>query len=137
MSTLVKMLLHCPDVPPMTILGPRVCLADIHYMCGKTHNEYGLHMVPDFLDAAQRNLDLVRKIRGIDWDAQGKPLIDISFAVELGDACTADPKDYGYVFIGARGTLPLSTLHKFVEYSTNLSRISGVGYFDAYYARLG
>lgn len=134
MSTLVKMLLHCPDVPPMTILGPRSCLSDIHYMCGKTHNEYGLHMVPDFLDAAQRSLELVRKMRGIAWDAEGK---HIHFAVELGDVSNANPSDYGYVFIAARDTVPLATQYKYVDYATVTQRIPGVGYFDAYYVHLG
>lgn len=94
-------------------------------------------MVPDFLDAAQRSLELVRKMRGIAWDAEGKPFLDIQFAVELGDASNADPKDYGYVFIGARDIVPLETQYRYVNYATVTQRIPGVGYFDAYYVHLG
>lgn len=137
MKTLVKMLLHCPDVPPMTLLGPTSCLAEIHALCGKTHNEHGLHQVPDIFFAALDNIDGYRNMFGIKWDAEGNPLHEVRCVIELGDANLAEPSDYSYVHIAERTTVENKHLLRYVKYGSNTSRIPGCGFFSAYYCYLG
>jgi len=137
MKRLVKMLLHCPDVLPMTLLGPTSCLSEIHALCGKTHNEHGLHQVPDIFSAANFNVELYRNSFGIKWDAEGKPFNEVKCVIEIGDANVADPSDYSYVHINERTTVENKHLLRYVNHGSNTSRIPGIGFFSPYYCYLG
>lgn len=130
--TLLRMLIHSPDVPAMTILGPTSCLSEVYQLCGKDRNQHGIHLIPDMFANARQSIELHNKILA----ESGRANVDFRVVVEIGDLQCANPEDFAYVFIMGVSTVRVSDVLRFLNYCDR-QMITGLGFFDAYYIRVG
>lgn len=137
MKTIVKMLLHDPDIPPMTLLGPVSSLSEVHALCGRDHDCHGLGYIPDLFIMANENVQLYNTLKKKLFDVDKTRNADVRCVIEIGDANVAEPSDYAFVYIVNRFLVSDKNLLRYMDYAEKARNIPGIGCFFGVYLHLG